>query len=121
MSQYQHFVIDHKAPCLSLPQENKSCITIVFDFSWDILHNHCIRSLLGRMYYTGEIENNGYALVENTRCIMVYVKIMNIGMNKPINRLLQHVSKMQFPPTGVFVLTLDAYAERQVLIIPQLY
>ena len=52
---------------------------------------------------------------------MVYVKIMNIGMNKPINRLLQHVSKMQFPPTGVFVLTLDAYAERQVLIIPQLY
>ena len=42
-------------------------------------------------------------------------------MNKPINRLLQHVSKMQFLAIGVFVLTLDAYAERQVLIIPQFY
>ena len=52
---------------------------------------------------------------------MVYVKMMNISMNEPINRLLQHVSKMQFRPNGVFVLTLDAYAERQVLIIPQLY
>ena len=52
---------------------------------------------------------------------MVYVKIMNISMNKPINRLLQHVSKMQFRPIEVFVLTFDAYAERQVLIIPQLY
>ena len=61
MSQYQHFLIDHKAPCLPPPQENKGCITIVFGFSWDILHNHCIRSLLGRMYYTGEIGNNGYA------------------------------------------------------------
>ena len=54
MSQYQHFLVDHKAPCLPPPQENKSCITIVFDFSWDILHNHCIRSLLGRMYITQE-------------------------------------------------------------------
>ena len=68
MSQYQHFVVDHKAPCLApppppptLPQENKSGITIVFDFSWDVLHNHCLRPLPGRVYYTGEIGNNGYA------------------------------------------------------------
>ena len=52
---------------------------------------------------------------------MVYVKIMNISMNEPINRLLQHVGKMQLRPIVVFVLTFDAYAERQVLIIPQLY
>ena len=52
---------------------------------------------------------------------MVYVKIMNISMNEPINRLVQHVSKMQFSPIAVFVLTFDAYAERQALIIPQLY
>ena len=48
MSQYQHFLIDHKAPCLSPLQENKSCITIVFHFSWDVLHNHCLRFDLSR-------------------------------------------------------------------------
>ena len=48
-------------------------------------------------------------------------EIMNISMNEPINRLLQHVSKMQFRPIVVFLLTFDAYAERPALIIPQLY
>ena len=27
-----------------------------------MLHNHCLGFLLGRLYYPGEIENNGYAI-----------------------------------------------------------
>ena len=40
-----YFHIDHNAPCLPTK----------------ILHNHCLRFLLGRLKYSGEIENNGYA------------------------------------------------------------
>ena len=40
-----HLYIDHNASCL-LPT---------------ILHNHRLGFLLGRLYYPGEIENNGYA------------------------------------------------------------
>ena len=40
-----YFHIDHNAPCLPP----------------NILHNHCLRFLLGRLKYPGEIENNGYA------------------------------------------------------------
>ena len=41
------FHIDHNAPFLS-PQ---------------ILHNHCLRLLSGRLYYRGEIGKNGYAKI----------------------------------------------------------
>ena len=40
-----HFQIDHNAPCLPLK----------------ILHNHCLTFLLGRLWYPGEIGDNGCA------------------------------------------------------------
>ena len=38
-----------------------------------ILHNHYLRFLLGRLYYSGEIGNNGLGFFG---CIMVYVKMV---------------------------------------------
>ena len=78
-----HFQIDHNATCLtpSPAPPPQFCITIVFDFSWD----------------PGEIGKNRYAKFwGQTRCIMVYVKMVNawvFSRNQAILRfdvILQH-------------------------------
>ena len=48
------------------------------------MHNHCFRFLLGLLQYPGVIGNDGYhaTLLGGgglTRCIIVYVKMMNSG------------------------------------------
>ena len=57
-----HFHINHNAPCL-LPQ---FCITIVFDFSWGDCNAQEKLETMVMLNLRG-----------GTRCIMVYVKMMN--------------------------------------------
>ena len=62
ISRILFFHIDHNAPCLH-PQ---------------ILHNHCFQFLLGITVVPREIQDNGYAKFGGlTRCVMVYVKMVN--------------------------------------------
>ena len=69
---FRFFHIDHNAPSLR-PK---------------ILHNCCFQFLLGITVVRREIKDNGYAKLRGgeTRCIMVYEKIMNrLGLVRESN------------------------------------
>ena len=61
--------IDHNALCLPPP---KFCITIVFDFRWDDCNN---QEKLETM-----VIQFSFFLGGGTRCIMVYVKMVNVSL-----------------------------------------
>ena len=65
------------------------------------LHNHCFQFLLGITIVPREIEGNGYAkLWGETRCIMVYVKMVSkLATIKFCRKLGHNRPKMQFETT----------------------
>ena len=65
-----HFHVGHNTPCLLPPRPLKLCLTIVFDFSWDDCNNQ-------KKLETMIMENLGPRGGGQTRCIVVYVKMVN--------------------------------------------